>query len=179
MQRMNCPRCGEYSYQVKRSGDLASQLRDLQGLLKEKDSQARANASGFLYENPGRRLVTEEDVQALAGQSNPSFHDRADKVLLAIEKGSLFIGYEVPIDFSTWLGRAWCRRTEELKEILRYLVSEKRIELISQATGHEGDHAKILASGWARLEQLKGTNRESNQAFVAMWFDKAGMMQGV
>lgn len=179
MLRMSCPRCGEYSYQIKVSGELASQLSDSHGALKERDSQIRANASGFLYENRSWLIRNEGDIEFLANLRPPSFHDRADKLLQAVEKASLHIGFQVPIKYQYWLGRTWCRREAELIEILDYLESEKRIKRAHQVPGGSDTMAKILPDGWARLEQLRGINWESNQAFVAMWYDTTGMMRGV
>jgi len=59
---------------------------------------------------------------------------------------------------------------EELFEIIDYLATTFRILVSENGNGSEKQF-KIAPAGWEHLESLKGTNIESNQGFVAMWFD--------
>lgn len=56
------------------------------------------------------------------------------------------------------------------KDEFEYLMA-KATELKYIEIGPDGVGYRISIPGWQRLSELRKTKRESNQAFVAMWFD--------
>ncbi len=56
-----------------------------------------------------------------------------------------------------------CKNTIS-ESVLEYLNSTKRIH-------YSNPWCKILPDGWAHLEGLKKMGADSDQCFVAMWFD--------
>ncbi|GAB4257998.1 hypothetical protein [Deferrisoma sp.] len=162
---VRCPRCGDFKITMEALEDLPKDPR-----MGPFGNRKRANASGWIWENQGIRVST-RDVEMLAGLRTPSFHERADKVMLHVEGETTYAGETVVIDLEKWLGRTWCLNVDELFEVLQFLHSEERLE-VDQTYGTSEKEVKITPSGWAYLETLKAKNPESQQGFVAMWFDE-------
>ncbi len=154
-----CPRCGEYEITHQAQVNLKT---------TQMTQRQRANMSSWLYENQRYRITT-ENLDALTILKAPSFHDRADRLLLAIEKDTEFAGQYIGKK-KYWISCTWCSNEEELKETLEYLQSTQRL-LPQRVISGRGAEFKITPEGWARLEQLRKINADSEQCFVAMWFD--------
>ncbi len=150
---VTCPRCGMYHLTRNSLGI----LRNLSLSHKE-----RAKISGWLFENQTSELSSEKFEQ-LRSMRGPSFYERADKLLKAIEIGTDYAGQYVEQQ-PYWISSAWCSNVEELNEILEFLQIGQRIVT-------EGGKYKISPYGWARLDELQKINADSEQCFVAMWFD--------
>ena len=83
---------------------------------------------------------------------------------MTLEKETEYAGQYLEAKLS-WLVSSWATNRDELLELLQYLQSSGRIGKRST------NSFKITPGGWERLEKLKEVNPESNQCFVAMWFD--------
>lgn len=155
---VKCPRCGTYHITEEALEDFPKKI----------SLRARANASGWLRENEGS-LISSSSIPRLLNQRTPSFHERADKVLLAFEKRTSFAGEFVKREKSL-ISIGWCIMNEELDEILEFLKTSQRVFRQGVLIGEE---FKITSAGWEHLEMLKKTQIDSQQGFVAMWFDDA------
>ncbi len=147
-----CPRCGEY----KITTQAIMSINSMQWTPKQ-----RTHISSWLYEYQIYEIST-KNLDALSNVKAPSFHDRADRFLLNLEKQTDLIGQRIQ-QTPSWLSAAWCYNDAELDEIKNYLGIEGRVNC-------DGAGCKILPNGWARLEEIKKINAESQQCFVAMWF---------
>lgn len=125
----------------------------------------RANISGWLRENPNFKIDT-ACLDFLRAIRTPSFHSRADKLLLNLEKETEYAGQFLNINRS-WYGSSWTYNENELSELINYLKESRRID----KQGGRVVSCKITPDGWEHLEKLKEFNPTSNQCFVAMWFD--------
>jgi hypothetical protein len=152
-----CPRCGEY----KLTGTALPLLRNT-----SLSDRQRANISGWLFENQPFE-VHSGNKDWLLSIPTPSFHERANKILLELEKRTEYAGHYITKDIS-WLGFAWCINEKELDEVLLYLKASLRLSLYNDL---EKLNYKILPDGWAYLENLKKVGSDREQGFVAMWFD--------
>ncbi|MEK6759926.1 MAG: hypothetical protein AABY51_09150 [Deltaproteobacteria bacterium] len=152
---VDCSRCGKY----KVTGLVS------RGFIETEFNRERANISGWLRENQGS-LVSSDNISMLRNLKTPSFHERADKVLMILEKNTSYAG-ELIRYRDYWISQSWCLNKEELWEILEFLGGSERIKFA------EGPPAKckIMPKGWEHLEHLKQVNVNSQQGFVAMWFD--------
>jgi len=169
--RVHCKRCGTFSC----TGTAVSMLFD-ESITSEMgklrlgpwESRSRANASGYVAENQDIRIAS-DDVEALVRLRTPSFHERADKLLLTLERETGFAGQELVSPESRMVGRAWCLNEAELREVLDFLVATERV----RESPELGPEARVTISpeGWAHLEHLRERNPGSPQAFVAMSFD--------
>ncbi|MDO8721143.1 MAG: hypothetical protein Q7J31_02825 [Syntrophales bacterium] len=125
----------------------------------------RANISGWLNENPGFEIST-ANIDQLSRLPTPSFHEQADKFLLALEKDTSYAG-EFVEETAVWFSRGWCVNGEELTEIINFLKVTHRIK---DSGAIDRVSIKIAPEGWAHLETLKRRVPDSAQCFVAMWF---------
>lgn len=153
--RIICPRCGNYSITGRAATLIANAILSKRQI---------ANMCGWLNENQPS-LIT-GNVDSLLKTPTPSFHERADKLLLAFEEMTEHAGQSFH-QTSKWLTYGWCLNEEELIETITFLV---RIGRIKEAPAGTYKY-KIDAEGWAHLEELKKVNADSQQGFVAMWFD--------
>lgn len=162
-RRVECPRCGKFritNNAMQMWEDFLESSQDKERLI--------ANASGWIFENQDV-LIGPEKIDMLKKLRAPSFHDRADMLMLAMEAKTSYAGQFISLQTADWQARAWCSNDDELYEILQYLASEGRIA----DTGETGTPTvKILPKGWAHLELLKASNPESPFGFVAMWFNQ-------
>ena len=150
---VNCPRCGNYNLNARAQATLEK---------KNLSVRQRANISGWLFENQIFE-ITSERIDWLSAIPTPSFNERADKLILNLEKRTEYAGQCVPKN-SLQLSYGWCLNPSELAEILDYLAFTSRIRI------HHGEY-KIAPDGWAHIETLKRRGADSQQGFVAMWFD--------
>jgi hypothetical protein len=158
-EAIECPRCGLYRVAP---GAVVSLIIET-----ELNPRQRTNFSSWLFENRGY-VITVEKFGSLISNKAPSFHSRADKLLLTIEKETEYVGQYLEAK-PTWFASSWSIDENEFSEIVNYLVSAGQIE--PQTPGKGNSCFKIAPPGWRRLEELKELNPGSNQCFVAMWFD--------
>lgn len=151
-----CERCGRYQVVNGRAIALVWE--------SEYTDRQRANMSSYLFENPGF-VISQENFESLLSIKTPSFHSRADKLLLNLEKETNYIGKYLNGNPS-WLASSWSLNDGELEEIIQFLQLSGRI--FRPDTKRE---YKITPQGWEHLEKLKEVNPQSDQCFVAMWFD--------
>lgn len=153
---VRCRRCGDYK--LTRTALVNLRNTDL-------TSRQRANISGWLRENPDYE-ISSANIDQLSQLSSPSFHEQADKLLMAMEKETSYAGDNVEKTLA-WLGQGWCVNEEELNEIINFLRVTNRIKDNGVPNRL---FAKIAPEGWAHLETLKRRAPDSTQCFVAMWF---------
>ena len=150
---IDCSCCGKYVLSYATSTDLAGF-----GLTRRN----KANISGYLYENAGFE-INEENIKTLLNLKSPSFHEKADKLLLMFERKTDYAG-DLLSKEKNWISTAWCMNLDELAELLDFLEDTKRLHFLANLY-------KIAPKGWAHLEEIKKVNQDSQQGFVAMWFD--------
>ncbi len=166
---VNCPRCGEYLIPQK-------ELRRIRRI--DCTDRQRANISGWLQDNQGIEIDSGK-IEELRCLRTPSFHERADRLLLAIAHDTEYAGQEFYEFNEHWISCAWCiqeNKINELRELIVFLDDSQKISFhfssLTVDTGTiESITIKILPDGWLRVEELEKINQESKQGFVAMWFD--------
>lgn len=160
---VQCPRCGCYSVTSSAIAIMKRQTFTPRQL---------ANISGWLRENPDF-FIGSEKLEFLKTIPTPSFHVRADKLLLNLEKLTSYAGEPLELK-DPWLSMSWALNIDELREILEYLTSTHY--LLDAGSTIDNTRLKIGAQGWAYLDSLQKMNQQSQQGFVAMWFSE-GMQQ--
>ncbi|MDP2141757.1 MAG: hypothetical protein Q8L20_13185 [Gammaproteobacteria bacterium] len=68
-----------------------------------------------------------------------------------------------------FVSASWSVDENEVRSLLDLLKQRSLVQ--GQAETHRKYDCNITAAGWQKIEDLQRTNRESNQGFVAMWFD--------
>jgi hypothetical protein len=154
---IDCLCCGIYRFTEEA-------LEDFIPAKYRMSARVLANLSSWLRENQNY-LIRTDNIANLLKIKTPSFHERADKLLMAIERKTESTGQFIEQE-KLWLSYAWCSNGEELSELLRFLVTKQRLSKINNV-----DSYKIDFDGWEHLENIKKINADSQQGFVAMWFD--------
>ncbi|WP_129125951.1 MULTISPECIES: hypothetical protein [Geomonas] len=124
------------------------------------------NISGWLKENPGF-TISSENLVSLTSLVTPSFHQRADKLLVGLEALTTYAG-ELLEYSDDWLSICWALNFEEFVELVEYLASIEYIDNTKSTLNII--RLKINPGGWAYLDKTRTTNMNSAQGFVAMWF---------
>jgi len=130
-----CPRCGRYEILNGRAVTLVQKT--------ELNDRQRANISGFLFENPNY-IITPENFTSLLSVTTPSFHSRADRLLLTFQKQTQHIGQDLKM-IPSWLASSWSMNDGELREILEFLEKVGRIHHRREEKVHV---CKIKPPGW-------------------------------
>ena len=76
----------------------------------------------------------------------------------------------IDIDFDRDFPLVMARDAAEFASYIQILLDRGLVEAEHQSLGAYGD-IKLTPDGWEHVEQIKRSLRDSNQAFVAMWFD--------
>lgn len=106
----------------------------------------------------------------------PSVQQRADKFLLELERRTEVIGNPIHIhsempDANDLMGITWSATPSEVYFLfLQYLADEKGYVI---KMSRPPTDCAISPKGFAHLEELRLTQRDSLLGFCAMWFDEA------
>ena len=165
--RVRCPRCGDFRCVRGAAHLLREQVEKTEEgkpRLGPSGSRHRANASAYVRENRPDRITT-TDIERLARQRTPTFHERADKLLLGLDRATDDVGQTVKITDPKWLAVAWCRNQAELFELVFDLRDLGRLGLEKEK---DWSSVAIKPSGWDHLETLRARGAASSQGFIAM-----------
>jgi hypothetical protein len=162
-----CPRCGRYF--ISRSALLT---------LKKTRPNPRqiANLSGWLRENP-EVAISSDNLDTLLTIRTPSVSERAEKIMAAIERKSMFIGDIVGITYDDnedgWLSTSWSVKKAELVYLVeKYLIQEQGWIVDAKAMAFADITVQLTPTGYAYLDQLKQGQGTGVQGFCAMWFNE-------
>jgi len=173
---VECKRCGKFKV-----GKLA--LLDI----SHWTTAQRANLSGWIREHQECTIVV-SDIPNLVSLKTPSVGEKADRLLahlarecpkagtridvgIFVPSMSVFDESDEPTHSLPNDGQlyavTWTEDADELRFILvDYLVAETGF--LKQV---ESGLYKITPKGWAHLSSLESRNSQSQQGFIAMWFD--------
>jgi hypothetical protein len=148
--------------------------------LHKKSAISPTLASGWLRENPGSRL-TPRTLQTLERIKPPALGTRGDILLTNLAKRfpkpGVYIrildnrGDSAGIALDELLGYSYSEGPADLLYLLsEYLVQEKKfVERCEDSTAWQC--CRIKPAGWAHLDSLSRQHPDSQQGFIAMWFD--------
>lgn len=177
---VNSSRAGGYYFI---SGTAAS-------MMQSPDEHVKARLTTWLIEQ--RRLGVEcpevtSNTIGDAERRNPlAVHERADRLLQFLESCQEHIGAWISIQVTnpaenlygpghTEFGGELLAHSESIKPVeVQYLVEQlekRRFLEARQQEGHETEHT-TTTDGYAYLAELRKKAIDSQQAFIAMWFDE-------
>lgn len=133
-------------------------------------NRQRAIASSRIREMGDRVTLSRRDEEHLFHAQDIPVLEKADRLLLAIQQKTEFIGASVTIAGSDLKQQAqiWSLSWEETEGLLNLMHNKFWIGY-RESSESEKD-VFIQEAGWERLDGLRGINLESQQGFVAMWF---------
>lgn len=171
MYRVSCGNCSTYSITRDAHDDLPgdrsfdrAKLHLISGYFRE------LNEKGLPQEKP---LKLDDIPQILSHSWVPkSVADKANKLLLHIDRHSTYFQEPVEINFDT-PAIAYCVNKIELAAIYHELGKSGLINKDGQAKKSDAGMARLTLAGAKEVERLKQISSSSHQCFVAMWFDES------
>jgi nucleoside 2-deoxyribosyltransferase len=157
-----CPICGRVNITAEAVISFASEAKGLNHLV-----------SGFTRERTELGLqpidILSTDIsELLSGVNIPgNVSEKLDRLLLYLERKSDFAGKLVQIDSSTMYSIAYAKNQREFDFLIDQLKALEYIEVSSTTNPRQ---VLLTLNGWNRIVELHRTPRNSNQAFIAMWF---------
>ncbi len=184
--RVNSPRAGGKYFISGRAQQVVPQF----------DDHTKARLTTWLYEE--RRFgntcpeITEYKLDEILRRKRLEISERANRILRYFGSRTVVVGTEVLFhmaggviylldltanvdiltsDYCKLLGCSECTEANELDFLLDYLSGTGHIERTRTNNATQG--CILTVPGIKRLSELDGINTESQQAFVAMWFDES------
>jgi len=143
-----------------------------QFLLSRNTNEFRPDlVSGALREHNLRRgpyklLEVTDLVDSVWIPQNPI--EQIDKLLLALELSAGYFGEPSTLDCYSHYSFAYAKHSDEFYSLL---MNAKDMGYISATESYPSSRVQLLWKGAKRLAELHTKDVNSNQAFVAMWFD--------
>lgn len=167
----DCRRCGRYS--ITGSAHAAWDRR-------QPSLRQLANASGWVREQRGVE-IRERDLDWLADIRTPGVSERAERLLLEIERRQRRTGGRVAVtNEPEWLAVTWSLEPREIEYLLfDYLRDERNCIAVALHLGENQRvpaEVKITPKGYAQLDALRQARGGTSIGFCAMWFD-AGIVE--
>jgi len=167
----DCPRCGIFHTTPKTEAEWKG---------RKADETRTAAASGWLRHNPGSRILTTADVDALCAVQIPDVERRGRFLLEEISRRNPSIGGEINFSFQDtgilpWLAVSYSSKAAEVVYLLdRYLRGEfefiewpqQNPAMLSTAIGK----VSITPKGHAFLASRSSQTGHGEIGFCAMWF---------
>jgi transcription elongation factor Elf1 len=156
----NCKNCGKFEMTPNASSFMDNEYKKNKHLLagylfnrSDKDDKATIDSS-----------TIKKFIDAAGTQLSP--FEKIDKLLIYIYRNSEFLNKGVLIHHEDYpLCYAYS------KEEFDYIIKKaKELNYIESTRAYQ---FYLSLDGWKKLNQIYNTNIDSNQAFVAMWFDKS------
>ena len=165
MKILTVLRCGKYFI----SGTASAVWRNKNPTLRQ-----IANASGWIRDHP-EIFISSNDVEILLALVAPSIADRANKLLITLDKKIQNLGASYSIDpknLHEWIGISYSTNSDELHYLFNtYLSDEVGYIVATKTYGTILAGGRITPRGYAYLDSLKHTSALSQIGFCAMWFD--------
>lgn len=169
-RRWRCERCGEYEV-----GDSVTVMLDRGATTGFRDSHL---ISGFTREQLERAQVEPSvklaqffefaDFERVAVSAPCTIPERAAKLLQALKRRTRYFGDTVPLKPETDYTLAYSRNSEEFLSFARYIRDRGWAVLDISAFA---PNFTLTAAGFAEIEGTARARAESDQAFVARYFD--------
>ena len=115
------------------------------------------------------RIITYTDLTNIVRQfERLDPIEKLDKALLIISKKSKQIGDVVHVNMANDYPLYYCINPDELISVIKLLINEG---YISPDISSDIQKFQITTHGYQKIRDLEKYNKESNQCFVAMWFN--------
>jgi len=170
--RIVCPRCGEYSTTEEFLGDIEKDFLENNGYLL-------SGLARELYETGNKPLHLtykdkEEILQHFLIPPTDDLMGRATKLLERIKKRTRYYGEGIKYSEDNDYPLAYAKNKAEFISICKLLAEAGYVDITAE-TGT--DIVLVLtANGWKVVSNFEAKNQESEQGFVAIWFDEEGSM---
>lgn len=171
--RVVCPRCGVFFIGESTANFISTGYTPSGKILS---ARQRSIMSNLIHQQGKNFRLAEQDEAFFFEARDISMLDKADRLLLYLEQQtSRGDGYlrHIPMQFDDLALQAecWAMDEAELSAVCGLLIQRNFIKHYPPEAVGQTYKVEITATGWERLEQLRSPNLDSQQGFVAMWFD--------
>lgn len=144
-------------------------------MLRELTERQRANISAWMRDRPGV-ILYQEDLPGLLKLPTPSVQERANRLLLDLERRSDFAGRTIDIprseqDAAEFIGVCGAATLDELIYLAHTILAEGEGYLKITSSTFGALSVSITSRGYSHLQELRATVHETRIGFCAMWFD--------
>ena len=154
----DCPNCGKYS--------ISTSVLESDTVFKEN----KYLLAGYLFNRDNKNIPEDISTGNISELINKAYRltpfEKIDKLLIYIYKNTDFFGKEVPVQLANY-PISYAVNDQEFNFIIQKAQELKYIGSKVSSQFH------LTLSGWERIDKFYNTNKNSNQAFVAMWFDES------
>lgn len=156
-----CPTCGQYSIDALAARQF-SQLSESERYAVIAAIRQRVGTSG------PPTITSVEDFQRLATEARRwrTILEGVDRVLLLLADRARSWRTPATLDYQSDYPLLGARGIREMNDLVAFAHELDYIEV-----GSDTKSAVITLKGWTKVDQLRSTQVDSRQAFVAMWFD--------
>jgi len=154
----NCPTCGRYF--------MSGTAEALLGNLSDDDRLRLTFAARQAFESRAPLKILGDDITALiAGAPRPaSLMDGVDRLLLLLGKRATSFLAKIAINKDQDYPLLFARGAKGMNEMQVVAMQLEYME-------NNPAEIRLTVNGWRRIEELRASQPDSRQAFVAMWFD--------
>ncbi|TAK66874.1 MAG: hypothetical protein EPO24_01025 [Bacteroidetes bacterium] len=160
---VNCPRCGKYEISGTARVSIRNKLEDNAYLLSAYCRERTYLGYPLLNIHYG-------NIESILSSIPPAqaIQERMDKLIAYIGKSFSF-GEQVFLNHEIDYPICYLKSASELRGIISFLVEENLLRYSPDAT----TNYYMTLKGQKKYEELQKHPSKTNQAFVAMWFDKS------
>ena len=162
---VNCPRCHRFRISSTAISHLNSQHKDNKPLLcawiRDRDETGRGPPS-----------ISARDLPTIC-DALPTFRvvDKQRILLEIIERKTANPASTVVLIYDHDYPLAWAAGRDELEYLLESLQARGHLALVNRQGDRIVETCQVTPSGWEYLDGLDRRTVETDQVFVAMWFD--------
>ena len=159
--RFSCPTCG--NYEISREA-----IPDTNQLAFQSKAYILSGVTRNISEDGGSVTISTTNIKELLDTA-PIPKDpleMIDRILLYVARKTKTADSAVELSFTRDYPIAFAQSGAEFEFVITKAMELDYLEPI------EGDKYRLGFEGWRRVSELRKTERDSNQAFVAMWFSE-------
>lgn len=169
-RRVQCDACGGYDISNLSFVEGRKTSADSAGIDPNTHRHILSGLARQAWKAGNRIMISNETVQSLLqSMPQPTLLECLDRALIFISEEQTRADKEINTFFDNDYPRAFARDGEEFKFLLQTLVAQGLL-YSRGAPGNDGFY-RLEPEGWAKVGQIKKVQIDSDQAFVAMWFD--------
>jgi len=166
--KVDCQRCGMFSITREAKDDWKNSI------FNSLSDRCKANVSGWIREHQDI-FISSDDLKFLSEIKTLSVIQRADKLLIELERRTEEIGYLIDIpnqspDANDLMGVTWSATPGEVNYLAFVFLAQEKEYLHVDASQTS---VIIKPKGFEYLEELRQIQHDSSIGFCAMWFDEA------
>jgi nucleoside 2-deoxyribosyltransferase len=166
-----CPICGRFLFGSSASlffnfhnGRKDNITYKLSHFFRSISERAFGKSDYFLFP-----VYNHEDLQRILDKPDPSVREKLQLLLQFIAELSQYPGFRVHFDLNTDYSVICAKNALESQFFIQTLTDQDLIVAEQELSGDT--YCKLTSNGWNELERIEQSVMDSQNGFIAMWFD--------